>query len=485
MNIDTLSNDARSLGQGLSRRRAFYDQLREMPHIKVISGPSKGEGTFVGMSPFRVGKGFNNQFSVADGAVAPFHFSISRNAIGSYVLTTTEPTLSPVYLRSWGRYRAASSLTLKDGMVLRLGRQGPRIKYRYLGDAQDVSRVSKLLGSNRQAAELLPESQVISRLDQMVTGPRLSDAERHYVRQASQYLGVVASYRQWLVALGVLGFLLAGLTMFFKITQDQTRTELTRAREQLKTRWVQQEALSNTAQPAAGEQKSEEDKASLLLANDRTARGILNVMNSFGIQNPHISYQFVSAVKVEIDKEKERILRDSDFEGFLDRYRRYHARIEDIFRKEYQLPTPLANVAWIESDYFIDAESEQSELGMWQFSVATAIKYELITPKGEDFRQDFERSTRAAGRYLSDLLAQFGMENFMVALAAYNWGPDNVLGIYRTYKLWPAAQRDFPFMMGLRGDRGATALPDETLQYVPRFFATCLIGSDMSFYFGK
>ena len=181
----------------------------------------------------------------------------------------------------------------------------------------------------------------------------------------------------------------------------------------------------------------------------------------------------------------EHLLRDSDLEGFLDRYRRYHPKIEDIFRKEYQLPKSAAYVAWIESEYYLDAESEKGALGMWQFTAKTAQDYGLITDKGEDYRQDFGRSTRAAAQYISDLLAEFGMDRFMVALAAYNWGPDNVLRVFRRNRLWLPAQRTFPFMLQLRMRDGTPELPPETRRYVPRFFAANLIGSDMSFYLGR
>lgn len=486
MNVDTLTADAKNVGRGLSKRREFIEQLRQMPHLRVLSGPSKGEASFVNTALFRIGKGYNNQFILSDAAVIGYHLTVEKNAIGAFMLTVVDPITAPVFVRRWGRYRAISHLALKDGMVLRLGKQGPRLKYRYLGDTENLSRVSKFLGSGRDATELLPETQVKSRLDQFVTGPRLSDAERHYIRQASQYLSVVSSYRQWLLFLTLSIFLLSGLAIYLKMSQTQATSELTRAREQLKNSWIKQDAQAEAAAaPKTAEGTAEQDKSDLMLANDRTARGIQSIISSFGLENQHVPFPFVGLVKAEIDKEKERLLRDSDLEGFLERYRRYHARVEDIFRKEYQLPAPVSYVAWIESDYFIDAESEKSELGMWQFTVQDAVKYELITPKGEDFRQDFERSTRAAGHRLSDLLAQFGMENFMVALAAYDCGPETVLDIYRKFRLWPAAQRNFPFIIGLKGDRGASALPEDTIRYVPRFFAANLIGSDMSFYLGK
>lgn len=483
MSVREVFADSKAIGSGLSKRKAFKQQLKEQPHLRCFSGPCKGEESFVGTHPFRVGRGHNNQFVLNDPNVDGVHFVITKNALGNYTLTAAAYKGTPIFARRWGRYREVSTLALTDKQVFRLGKQGPKIQYRYLGTTNSGQQFSNLFGGDTQGMELLPETQVRTRLDQMVVHGRLADQERHYVRQASSYLSFINAYRRWFLILSIGIIIVLGAMVYFKTTDSQKEIELARTREQLKQKWSVEALNSRDTQPADG--ATADERADAMLANDRTARGIMNVMAGFGIQNPNLTYTFVNLVKAEVERERTRMLLESDLEGFLERYRRYHARIEDIFRKEFSLPPSLAYVAWIESDYWIDAESEKGALGMWQFIVPTAIDYQLITPKGEDFRQDFERSTRAAGRFLSDLLAQFGMDNFMIALSAYNWGPRNVLDVFKKYRLWQPSQRSFPFVIQLRGEKGTMAIPEETMHYVPRFFAANLIGSDLAFYIGQ
>lgn len=66
--------------------------------------------------------------------------------------------------------------------------------------------------------------------------------------------------------------------------------------------------------------------------------------------------------------------------------------------------------------------SSAGALGHMQFIKSTGNHYGLKTD--EDFN-DFHKSTSAAANYLRDLLAQFGGD-MAKALAAYNWGPENV-----------------------------------------------------------
>jgi len=66
--------------------------------------------------------------------------------------------------------------------------------------------------------------------------------------------------------------------------------------------------------------------------------------------------------------------------------------------------------------------SNASALGPFQFMQGTGQDYGLSTDAD---RMDFGKSSNAAARYLSKLLAKYG-GNVDMALAAYNWGPGNV-----------------------------------------------------------
>ncbi|MDQ7082135.1 MAG: lytic transglycosylase domain-containing protein [Aquificota bacterium] len=86
----------------------------------------------------------------------------------------------------------------------------------------------------------------------------------------------------------------------------------------------------------------------------------------------------------------------------------------------------------------------------------TARRYGLRVDGEVDERFDLIKSTRAAGMYLKDLYREFG--RWDLVLAAYNCGEGCV-------------------RRRVRGDfwRSRNLLPDQTRDFVPRFFAVLLI----------
>ena len=87
-----------------------------------------------------------------------------------------------------------------------------------------------------------------------------------------------------------------------------------------------------------------------------------------------------------------------------------------------------------------------------------------------DERLDPRKSTQAAGRYIRDLILDFGSgSSVMLALAAYNLGPGKVKRAVRTVSD-PIKQRNFWYLYRAR------ALPKETRQYIPKTIAAIIIG---------
>lgn len=123
----------------------------------------------------------------------------------------------------------------------------------------------------------------------------------------------------------------------------------------------------------------------------------------------------------------------------------------------YGLPLELKYLPVIESALDPKARSHAGAVGLWQFMLATAKRYDLTVNSLIDERQDPYKATWAAARYLRDLYKIFGDWNLV--LAAYNCGPGNInKAIHRaggTRDYWTI----YPY------------LPQETRGYVPAFIA--------------
>lgn len=126
------------------------------------------------------------------------------------------------------------------------------------------------------------------------------------------------------------------------------------------------------------------------------------------------------------------------------------------------LPTELALLPVIESSYDPAATSSAAAAGMWQFIPSTGKIYGLRQTSMYDGRRDVVESTRAAYEFLGSLYNQFG--SWELALAAYNAGPG---------RIQQAINRNRA--AGLPTDYWSLKLPQETMNYVPRFMAVAQI----------
>jgi soluble lytic murein transglycosylase-like protein len=152
-----------------------------------------------------------------------------------------------------------------------------------------------------------------------------------------------------------------------------------------------------------------------------------------------------------------------------------HARpVMDRIRRileEHHLPPDLAHIVLVESALDSAQESTAAAAGLWQFTPATARGFGLKVGDGVDERLDTVKSTRAASRYIRELILDFGAgSSVMLALAAYNVGPGRVKQAIRKQVQDPIKQRSFWYLYRVR------ALPAETREYVPKVFAAMLIG---------
>jgi membrane-bound lytic murein transglycosylase D len=153
----------------------------------------------------------------------------------------------------------------------------------------------------------------------------------------------------------------------------------------------------------------------------------------------------------------------------LGRARKQIDTVRDIFEEEH-LPPNLAYMAIVESSLSTESSSSAGAAGLWQFTAGTAKAYGLkVVQGGVDERLDVRKSTRAACRYIRELILDFGAgSSVMLALAAYNVGPSKVKQAIRRVTD-PIKQRNFWYLYRVR------ALPEETREYVPKVIAVMII----------
>lgn len=156
--------------------------------------------------------------------------------------------------------------------------------------------------------------------------------------------------------------------------------------------------------------------------------------------------------------------RDKDrFQRFLNRGQSYREVVQTTL-EENEIPNELYYLAMIESGYSTHAYSRASAVGVWQFIRATGQRYGLKSNYYVDERRHPIQATEGATKYLRDLYNAF--LSWELAMAAYNTGEFRVFRAIMSSK-----SRDFWVMAMQR------RLPKETRNYVPKFIAAAIIGS--------
>lgn len=160
-------------------------------------------------------------------------------------------------------------------------------------------------------------------------------------------------------------------------------------------------------------------------------------------------------------------------QAYIDRYRadRYQSHLSrmlglgqyyfPIFEKNFQevgIPEEIKYLSIIESALDPHAVSRVGATGLWQFMHATARVYGLEMDRHIDERKDPDIASHAAARYIKEAYDRF--DDWLLAIAAYNCGPGNVVkAITRSGKENPDFWDIQPF------------LPKETRNYIPAFIA--------------
>jgi len=199
-------------------------------------------------------------------------------------------------------------------------------------------------------------------------------------------------------------------------------------------------------------------------------REIRFLLKEFGAEQYSIPPEFTEQVQRYVIRY--RTLDREHVSRMLGERRREIRQMQEIFRKE-NLPPDLVYMVLVESRFIEQSTSRKGAAGLWQFMPSTARAFGMKVDSGVDERQDLVKSTKAAARYIRNLILEFGAgSSVMLALAAYNAGPATVKRAVRKVRD-PIKQRNFWYLYRTR------ALPVETRQYVPKIIAAIIVGRNL------
>jgi membrane-bound lytic murein transglycosylase D len=138
----------------------------------------------------------------------------------------------------------------------------------------------------------------------------------------------------------------------------------------------------------------------------------------------------------------------------------YFKKVTKIFNKQ-SIPQEMRMLIGMESYFKKDVKSPVGAFGYWQFMDYVAVEYGLnIADSAKDERMDFNKSTKAAGKYMRDRYRN--LNNWLLVVASYNCGVGNVWKAQRASgktNVWDIIKY----------------LPMETQKYVKNFVALNLL----------
>jgi serine/threonine-protein kinase len=231
--------------------------------------------------------------------------------------------------------------------------------------------------------------------------------------------------------------------------------------------------LTGTARSKIREVASKDGDAARELAErgDDLDRAIRRILIKFDAQTYAVPPVFKSALKAQVDT----LAKASNLKYVWARRNRYWPAISREFAA-LGLPEEMAYIAWAETQFDPALVSPAGAKGMWQMTAGTARELGLRVEGKIDERLDVQKQTRAAARKLANLLAEFGADSFMLALASYNRGEAGVRRVLHQIAQekggFRKEKRDFWHLYRMK------RLPAETMDYVPRVLAAAVVCGD-------
>jgi soluble lytic murein transglycosylase-like protein len=471
-----------------------------------LKGSLKGTTTSCDKRWLRIGTGHDCELrydAAAEPKVAPYHSAIVLKD-GVYHLIDLD---APGGLRLNGK--KVSKAELRSGDKIRFGLTGgPEALVDIVIDAsydpaQDAAEIAKVLQSGSGASAtgqiFAATAQRIAEERQKAGGVRSRKTMDHIASAVSEVSEVVKrqTKKRWVkvvgvvagaaaVVIGVMGIVIYAqhrqiarlldakgrfdaqirdIQQQMQAEQDSTRLAL------LEHRYL--DATSNAERTLADLARTDRAKAAEVAnAGDEMDREIRTILRQFDAETYAVPPIFKERLQFHIDQLSKQYIAIKEV---YQRKVKYWPVIVREFRA-LELPEVMGYVAWTESRFDPQARNPSGARGMWQMMPVTARQYGLRVDGKVDERTDVDKQTRAAARHLANLLAEFGEDAFMLAMASYNRGENGVRRVLRKIAQTPGGfkkpNRDFWHLYRMK------LLPAETMEYVPKILAAAVVSRD-------
>ncbi len=137
-----------------------------------------------------------------------------------------------------------------------------------------------------------------------------------------------------------------------------------------------------------------------------------------------ISSNYITDYKLQKEFQKRLKFSKKRYAQKLNNAHLFVPQIKKVLR-ENEIPSAFLYLVMAESNFILDASSNKSAKGLWQFMAPTANDYGLKTNQFIDERMDIVKSTKAAVTYLKKLHSMF--DKWYLAAVAYNCGEGRVI----------------------------------------------------------
>ncbi len=170
----------------------------------------------------------------------------------------------------------------------------------------------------------------------------------------------------------------------------------------------------------------------------------------------------------------------SDFNTVLERATKNAPFIVRSFNAEGVEPQIGIYIAMIESEHCPCLESPTHAKGMFQFLASSAPDYGLPA----DSRCEPEPAAKAAAKYIKSLMGRFGTapDSVPLSIASYNSGQGNLSkNLDKVFAAVASQDRNFWTLVANQNKMeggAAKQFSGENVKYVPKFFATAIIGEN-------